>query len=121
LILPEEFKSRERELKQQSIRKIVDMYSTCRTNGRIYKATYDALTDTNPFVRVAAADLISKSGTHNSFDYLFKALEDEVNTHVKREIALAINKLETRLHDGLVQEDETNVSFVKSMRILENS
>ncbi|MDH5645590.1 MAG: HEAT repeat domain-containing protein, partial [Candidatus Heimdallarchaeota archaeon] len=67
----------ENSFKQKSIRKIVELYTTCRANNRVYSSTYLALKDENPFVRVAAADLISKTGNANSFDYLFKALEDE--------------------------------------------
>ena len=119
LILPENYENDERTLKQESIRRIVDMYSLCRENNRIYKSTYDALKDTNPFVRAAAADLIANSGTHNSFDYLFTALEDEDNQTVKRELALAINKLEARINKrSYPKETETEISFMKSMRLL---
>ena len=122
LILPEEFQDSEREEQQARVRKIVDMYQTCRNNNRIYKSTYDALDDVNPFVRVAAIDLIGQSGTTNSFDYLFKALEDEDNIHVKREIAIAIDRLEARLHNKSYVEDENReVSFMKSMKILKNA
>ncbi|MHA2501380.1 MAG: HEAT repeat domain-containing protein [Candidatus Kariarchaeaceae archaeon] len=119
LILPESHVDKNRDLKQESIRRIVDMYSLCRNNNRIYKSTYDALNDSNPFVRAAAADLIARSGTKNSFDYLFKALEDEENSTVKREIAKAINVLEARINRSYVKTQE--VSFMKSMRLLANS
>lgn len=118
LILPEDHNNSVRDVKQQSIRKIVDLYSTCRNNKRVYKSTYDALKDDNPFVRVAAADLISTSGTQNSFDYLFKALEDEDNMRVKQEIVRAINVLEARINNKTYDEGETKVSFMKSMKIL---
>lgn len=119
LIIPENHEDNERDNKQHTIRKIVDMYHSCRSNQRIYKSTYDALSDDNPFVRVAAADLICKSGTKTSFDYLFKALEDEENSHVKKEIAMAINKLEAKLNNEVYEiEEEEDMSFIETMRIL---
>jgi len=119
LILPENYIDSKRDVKQESIRRIVDMYSLCRNNKRIYKSTYNSLRDGNPFVRAAAADLIAQSGTKNSFDYLFKALEDEDNGIVKREIAKAINVLESRINRNYVKDQE--VSFMKSMRLLQNT
>ncbi|MDH5403092.1 MAG: HEAT repeat domain-containing protein [Candidatus Heimdallarchaeota archaeon] len=109
----------ENSFKQKSIRKIVELYTTCRANNRVYSSTYLALKDENPFVRVAAADLISKTGNANSFDYLFKALEDEDNRHVKQEIAQCINRLEARL-TGLVYSEEYDdgVTLLDSLRKL---
>jgi len=121
LILPENYNNSKHNLKQESIRRIVDMYSLSRSNNRIYKSTYDALKDANPFVRAAAADIIAQAGTSNSFDYLFKALEDEGNITVKREIAKAINQLESRINDDYPSDDNSKVSFMKSMKLLSRS
>jgi len=122
LILPENQEDKDHDFKQESIRRIVDMYSLCRNNNRIYKSTYDALKDDNPYVRAAAADLIAESGTNNSFDYLFTALEDEDNINVKRELALAINKLEARINENSYPNaEETEISFMQSMKLLSRS
>ncbi|MCY3412537.1 MAG: HEAT repeat domain-containing protein [Candidatus Heimdallarchaeota archaeon] len=98
LILPENIEDRERELKQMSIRKIVSLYSTSRKGNKVFKSTYDALHDSNPWTRMAAADIICKYGNTNSFEYLFKALEDEENSKIKQKIANSITVLETRLN-----------------------
>lgn len=103
-----------RDERLQTMRKIVDIYSICRKNNRVYKSTYLSLVDDNPYVRVAAADVIGESGTVNSFEYLFNALEDEDVPHVRQSIVNAIDKLEEKLSTETPKEN----NFMKSMRIL---
>ncbi len=116
IILPEDYSNTERDLRMASTRKIVDLYSSSRKNSRVYKGTYSALSDVNPYVRIAAADIIGAIGNLNSFDHLFKALEDEDMTHVRAKIVTAIDMLEAKLSNKeFVQKDK---SFSQAMRIL---
>ncbi|MHA2254262.1 MAG: HEAT repeat domain-containing protein [Candidatus Kariarchaeaceae archaeon] len=119
LILPEEeeYVDESRDQRQKSIRKIIEMYQSSRKNNRVFKHTYTALYDTNPFVRVAAADIIGDTGNKNSFDYLFKALEDEEYVHVKQRIVTAIDCLEKRISNK-ERPEEVESTFSESMRIL---
>jgi len=105
-----------RDERLQSMRKIVDIYSICRKNNRVYKSTYLSLVDDSPYVRVAAADMIGESGNINSFEYLFNALEDEDVPHVRQSIVNAIDKLEGKLSNSTETRKESNL--MKSMRIL---
>ncbi len=116
LILPEDSDDEQRELKYKSMRKIVDMYSSSRKRKMVYRATYDALKDNNPWTRIAAADIICKYGNQNSFEYLFKALEDENNPKIKQKIVTSINSLETRLNN--IDMGEDYVSLIEAARIL---
>lgn len=116
IILPEDYSDTERDLRMASTRKIVDLYSSSRKNSRVYKGTYGALSDLNPYVRIAAADIIGAIGNLNSFDHLFKALEDEDMAHVRAKIVTAIDMLEAKLSNkAFVQKDK---SFSQAMRIL---
>lgn len=108
----------QRNLKVRSVRRIVDLYSAARKNNRVYKQTYDALNDANPFIRVAAADIIGDTGNVNSFDYLFKALEDEEKFNVRHKIVTAIDKLESRIASDFHKAEPT---LMNSMRILSHS
>ena len=105
-----------RDERLQTMRKIVDIYSICRKNNRVYKSTYLSLVDDNPYVRVAAADMIGESGNINSFEYLFNALEDEDVPHVRQSIVNAIDKLEAKVSNS--SETPKENIFLKSMRIL---
>lgn len=116
LILPENAEDKQRALKARSMRKIVEMYSSSRKRSMVYKATYDALKDSNPWTRIAAADLIGKFGNANSFEYLFQSLEDEIDQVVKQKIALSINKLETRLNNSSYGEEYA--SLIEAARVL---
>ncbi|MHA2275659.1 MAG: HEAT repeat domain-containing protein [Candidatus Kariarchaeaceae archaeon] len=117
LILPEEYNNKTRDNRMITTRKIVDLYSTSRKNNRVYKSTYIALSDVNPYVRIAAADVIGLSGNLNSFDHLFKALEDEDVAYVRAKIVSAIDSLEVKLSNNTQGEEKGN-SFMKAMRIL---
>ena len=108
----------QRNLKVRSVRRIVDLYSAARKNNRVYKQTYDALHDVNPFIRVAAADIIGDTGNVNSFDYLFKALEDEEQFNVRHKIVTAIDQLESRIASDFHKAEPT---LMKSARILSHS
>lgn len=116
LILPEDYHSKTRDLRMITTRKIVDLYRTARKNNRVYKSTYLALSDKNPYVRIAAADVIGTSGNLNSFDHLFKALEDEDKPHVRAKIVAAIDILEGKLSNKPVEPKDN--TFSKALRIL---
>ncbi len=116
LILPEDQVDEIREQRQKSIRKIVEMYKNSRKNNRVFKHTYDALNDPNPFVRTAAVDVIGISGNKNSFEYLFKALEDEEFIHVKKRIVSAIDQLESKIRN--LRTNTKDATITDAMRIL---
>lgn len=116
LILPEDHSDTIRDLRMVSTRKIVDLYSSSRKNSRVYKGTYNALSDENAYVRIAAADIIGGIGNLNSFDHLFKALEDEDMAHVRAKIVTAIDKLEAKLSNKEIKPKDN--SFSEALRIL---
>jgi len=116
LILPENYNDKTRDLRMITTRKIVDLYRTSRRNNRVYKSTYLALSDKNPYVRIAAADVIGNSGNLNSFDYLFEALEDEDTAHVRAKIVSAIDMLEAKLSQKPIETKDN--TFSKALRIL---
>ncbi|MHA2170533.1 MAG: HEAT repeat domain-containing protein [Candidatus Kariarchaeaceae archaeon] len=117
LIIPENYVDEVRNSRQRSIRKIVDLYHSSRKNNRVFKHTYSALSDPNPFVRIAAADIIGSSGNQNSFDYLFKALEDEEYINVKQRIVRAIDNLESKI-DLHKHKDKKKSTLKESLRVL---
>lgn len=118
LVLPEDEVNEDRERKMRAVRKIVDIYNiTGNTFKRQRARVYQSLTDNNPYVRVAAADVISKRGDKGSFDYLFSALEDEGDPAIKQKIARSIDNLEARLSNKpLIEEDDT--SLMDAIRII---
>ena len=117
MILPEDQIDEDRENRVKTIQKIVSLYGTSRKRNCVHPTTYDALKDQNPFVRVAAADIISQVGTQNSFDYLFKALEDEEIGSIKQKIAKSIDNLEAKINNNLPKVEE-DVSLTSIVRIL---
>ena len=118
LIVQENVIDKVRDVKQRSIRKIVDLYKSSRSNNKVFKSTYDALKDQDPWTRMAAVDLISQYGNSNSFEYLFKALEDEDRSNIKQKIAKSIDKLEARLNN---LEDVNSVSIIDAAKVLSYS
>ncbi len=106
-----------RERRLAAVKRIVNLYQTSRKEKKVIDSTYKALSDTNPFVRVAAVDLISEMGNNNSLQFLFKALEDEENEVIKRKIAKSITKLEAKINNDLYS-DEDDVSLVNTVKIL---
>ena len=118
LVLPDEYDENDRVQRVKTIKAIVDMYTSSRRSKKVKKSTYKALTNNNPFVRVAAADVIAAAGDTNSFEILFKALEDEESSIIKQKIARSLDNLQARLANLPIVDDEDEVSLSSTARIL---